>query len=68
MKIIKKKCYRDGGTKELVTGEGTFCIDRRINTKTKNEIYNGYPLKDNSNLITDFDLKFKILKLIKEEL
>lgn len=67
MKLIKKNHYRDGGTIGLETDQGLFCIDKRIGTITKNEIYKGYPEFDNSNLVTDFNLKYQILSLLQND-
>ena len=51
MPIKKFNVYRDGGTMEIITDEGTFCFDGRIESSTKGRLYNGYPKDNNSNLI-----------------
>lgn len=51
MKIINFKVYKDGGTIEIETIDGIFCFDGRLSSNTKNMLYNGYPKKDNSNII-----------------
>ena len=53
MKITKLKMYKDGGTVEIITDDSSFCFDNRIGTKTKYELYDGYPKDDNSNIIED---------------
>jgi hypothetical protein len=55
MEIKKFEMYRDGGTIELTTDKGIFCFDERIRSNTKGRLYNGYPKKDNSNLIENSD-------------
>jgi DnaJ-class molecular chaperone len=50
MEILKIEAYRDGGTIQITTDEGPYCIDNRLFTKTKGSIFYGYPLKDNSNI------------------
>jgi hypothetical protein len=51
MEIKNFRIYMDGGTIELITDEGIFCFDYRLRSDTKNRLYDGYPKKDNSNLI-----------------
>jgi hypothetical protein len=55
MEIKKFEMYRDGGTIELTTDKGIFCFDNRIRSNTKGRLYDGYPKKDNSNLIENSD-------------
>jgi len=63
MKIIEVNSYRDGRTVQIDTDEGVFCFDGRIGSHTKGRLYNGYPMKDNSNLIEDFEeLETKLIK------
>jgi hypothetical protein len=63
MIIQKFDTYRDGGTIEIETNEGIFCFDNRINSITKGKLYNGYPKKDNSNLIENSeDLELKLIE------
>lgn len=67
MKILKFDAYKDGGTIEITTDKGVFCVDNRICTKTKNSLYNGYPKKDNSNIIENSDdLKKEILNALEK--
>ena len=60
MKIIEH--YKDGGTLKIEISEGVFYIDRRISTKTPNQIYDDYP--DKGNIIEDIH----IINKIKSEL
>jgi hypothetical protein len=55
MEIKKFEMYRDGGTIELTTDKGIFCFDERIRSNTKGRLYDGYPKRDNSNLIENSD-------------
>lgn len=65
-RIIDFKVYRDGGTVEFITNIGVFCIDNRIGSSTKSELYNNYPLKDNSNILKDYDsLKNVLIRCLK---
>ncbi len=55
----------DGGTYEITTDEGIFCIDHRIHTPTEGMIYKDYPEDNNSNLIQDQQsIKNKILNAL----
>jgi len=55
MEIKKFEMYRDGGTIELTTDKGIFCFDERIGSNTKGRLYEGYPKRDNSNIIENSD-------------
>lgn len=60
--IIKEiVSYLDGGTVEIITDKGIFCVDDRLFTQTKGKLYYGYPWDDNKNIIED-------TKSIKDEL
>lgn len=50
MDIVGIDRYLDGGTVELSTTSGTFCIDHRVGSETEGSIFLGYPLDDNSNI------------------
>jgi hypothetical protein len=63
IKILAINTYRDGGTISIKTTIGEFCIDQRIMSKTKGQMYDGYP--ERSKLV-DKETEEKILKL-KEE-
>ena len=63
MRIIEVNSYRDGGTVQIDTDEGVFCFDGRIGSSTKGRLYNGYPMRDNSNLIEDYEtLEIQLIK------
>lgn len=67
MKILEIEQYLDGGTIEIVTDKGSYCIDSRLFTETENQIYNGYPNDDNSNLITNSkSIKLELLEALKD--
>lgn len=68
MKIINYKRYRDGGTDELTTEDGTeYCLDGRIRSETKSRWYIGYPKSDNSNLIEDSkQLQIDLITALKD--
>lgn len=55
MEIKKFEMYLDGGTIELTTDKGIFCFDERIESNTKGRLYEGYPKRDNSNIIENSD-------------
>jgi len=55
MEIKKFEMYRDGGTIELTTNKGIFCFDERIGSSANGRLYEGYPKRDNSNLIENSD-------------
>ena len=67
--IIKKTDgYKDGGTIRIETDIGKYYVDRRIGTKTRDKIYNGYPKEDNSNIIENQDeIKNQIMEAWKEQ-
>lgn len=67
MKILNFKNYKDGGTIEVETNEGTFCFDGRIKSIYKDNWYKGYPEPDNSNIIENFiELEKQILEALTE--
>lgn len=45
MKVLSFKVYRDGGTIEIMTTEGSFCYDHRIMTTTRGKLFVGHPDK-----------------------
>lgn len=65
MIIFLVSMYRDGGTIELLTDKGILCVDDRINTTTRGQVYRGYPEEGNVNLIADQQI---IKELIAEAL
>jgi len=50
MEILSIKMYKDGGTISIITDCGEFCLDGRIGTKTKYQLFDNYPV-DTHNLI-----------------
>ena len=48
MVVITVDIFKDGGTIAIKTEKGTFFIDRRIRTETRNAIYNAYPNDPNA--------------------
>lgn len=66
MKIQKIEEYRDGGTIEIKTDKGTFCFDKRIGSNTVGKLYDGFPKKDNSNLIENSEcLEIELIEILK---
>jgi hypothetical protein len=66
MKVLKFNLYRDGGTIEITTDEGVYCVDGRINSITKGDFFLRYPLSDNSNIIRDSkNLELRIIEALK---
>lgn len=66
MEILDFEIYLDGGTIEITTDKGVFCIDHRLQTNTEGKWYTNYPEDDNSNLIKDSDdLEKEILESLK---
>jgi hypothetical protein len=66
MKVTRFNLYRDGGTIEVTTDEGIFCVDGRIESTTKGKFFVGYPLPDNSNIVLDSkNLELKIIEALK---
>jgi len=66
MKVTRFNLYRDGGTIEITTDEGIYCVDGRIKSITKGKFFAGYPLPDNSNIVVDSkNLEFKIIEALK---
>ncbi len=65
MKILKINKYKDGGTIILHTDKGDFCIDNRMFSTTKHKVYDGYPKKDNSNLLNNTALETELFNELK---
>lgn len=66
MKILDLQMYLDGGTIEIVTDKGTFCIDGRP-LATKGKVYKGFPKSDNSNIIENYkDIEKEITESLKD--
>jgi len=62
MEIIKIDSYKDGGTIEITTDRGSYCIDDRLFSKMKGSIFCNYPEDDNSNISPNQDeLKVELI-------
>jgi hypothetical protein len=68
MRLIKINGYLDGGTIILETDEGTFYIDRRIGTKTPEQLYDKYPDKPDAEIIRNDIIKSKLVNALENEL
>ena len=60
--------YLDGGTIEMVLENGeSYCIDDRLETETKHQLYKGYPKDDNSNIIEyPLDEEIMLMEMLEE--
>jgi len=59
--------YKDGGTIEIHTEYGIYCIDNRLQSRTKGRLYNGYPKDDNTNIIDETGfMKKEILEYLQQ--
>lgn len=68
MEILSIIGYKDGGTISIITNCGDFCLDSRIGTKTKYQIYDSYPKDNNSNLIKDQkSIKWNLYQALKDK-
>jgi hypothetical protein len=66
MVIEKFNMYLDGGTVEVTTDKGVFCFDNRLRSNTNGRLFDGYPKKDNSNLIENYEsLEVEIIENLK---
>jgi hypothetical protein len=63
MTIQKIKTYKDGGTIEIITDRGTFCIDRRLISHTNGRLFFGYP--SDNNIVENYS---DLLEQIKQSL
>jgi hypothetical protein len=62
VEIINIDSYKDGGTIEITTNRGSYCIDDRLFSKTKGSIFCNYPEDNNSNIVPNQDeLKVEII-------
>lgn len=65
MEIKEIGLILDGGTICVTTDVGFYCVDSRVDTKTKGSVYKDYPEDDNSNKVQDQELiKKELLKAI----
>jgi hypothetical protein len=60
MEILRHDHYLDGGTMVLHTNKGDYAYDHRIHTTTYGELYEGYPLRDGSNIVRDESIKDEV--------
>jgi hypothetical protein len=73
MKIIGYEIYKDGGSINITCKPENspiiveFWYDFRINTRTRGELYIGYPNNDNSNLVEQpYLIEKEIINALKE--
>ena len=55
--------YRDGGTIEISTDKGIFCIDGRISSHTPGLLYEGYP--DGNNKVNSPEIESELMESLK---
>ena len=65
MKVLNTIYYLDGGSQIVFTDEGTWCIDRRIGTETKDRLYTAYP-DNGGTLIENMTLTNLVLEALNE--
>ena len=65
MKVLNTINYLDGGSQIVFTDEGTWCIDRRIGTETKDRLYTSYP-DNGGTLIENMLLTNLVLEALNE--
>ena len=65
MKVLHTQIYLDGGSIKVFTDEGTWCIDRRIGTETKDRLYTSYP-DNGGTLIENMLLTNLVLEALSE--
>ena len=69
MYIIRIDSYLDGGTFEVSTSDGKYCIDNRLGTTTKGKIFDCYPDKFNTNICKNQEeLKLEICKELERKI
>lgn len=67
MKVIGISTFRDGGTKEIRTSDGTFWKDGRISSETRGKFYKGnYPGKDKSELLDDDHYEQQLIMALEQ--
>jgi len=64
MIILRTNTYKDGGTLEYTTDQGVYCLDFRMGTETRGQLYRGYP--DRGVLIKDYKIKNELLLAISK--
>ena len=68
MKVKSVSFYFDGGTSEITTDEGVFCIGESMFSGKVGRLFQGYPNRDGSNRILDnLDERKRQLKKALEE-
>lgn len=65
MKVLNTLDYLDGGSQIVFTDEGTWCVDRRLGTKTKDRLYTAYP-EQGRVLIENITLTNLVLEALSE--
>ena len=65
MKVLNTIDYLDGGSQIVLTDEGTWCVDRRIGTETKDRLYTTYP-DNGGTLIENMPLTNLVLEALSE--
>lgn len=63
MEILSLDYYTDGGTQQILTDLGEFCIDNRIKTNTRRALYKGHP--ENGELVNDDSIKIQLIRAIE---
>jgi len=65
MKVLNAMYFLDGGSVTVFTDEGTWCIDGRIGTDTKDRLYTDHPERG-GRLIENMLLTNLVLDALKE--
>lgn len=67
MKILRIDSYIDGGTIEITTDEGVYCIDNRLFSNLKGKIFFNYPKDDNRNIVPNQnEIKAELINALAE--
>lgn len=61
---VRVDTYRDGGTVLIRKDDVEYCIDHRIDTKTRGFLYKGYPKE--GGLVTEPKDLFEFMTLVTE--
>lgn len=65
MKVLKTETYLDGGSTTVFTDEGTWWLDNRLKTETKNRLYTAHP-KQGGVLIENALLTSLVIESLSE--
>ena len=65
MKVLNTMIYLDGGSTTVFTDEGTWWLDNRLKTETKNRLYTAHP-KQGGTLIENMALTNLVLESLSE--